>query len=75
MTTTVVPVAGTTLRTTHPCCGGAIRLRALEYVPRERYSRRCVGCGFGWTVTRTTLMERDGARLDRLDWDQEAPTA
>ena len=26
MATTVVPVAGTTLRTTHTCCGGAIRL-------------------------------------------------
>jgi hypothetical protein len=59
-----------TLKTTHPCCGGRVRLTALQGVPRERYERKCYGCGWTWTVTRTTVGERDGVRVDRLDWDQ-----
>lgn len=59
-----------TLRTTHPCCGGRVRLTAVPGVPRERYVRRCGGCGWIWDVERTTIRETlEGYRLDRLDWD------
>lgn len=57
-----------TLNTTYPCCGKVARFRAIDRVPRERYERVCHACETRWEVTRSSLGERDGVRLDKLEW-------
>lgn len=68
---TTLPVL--TLGTTYPCCGKVARFRAIDRIPRERYERICHGCGTRWTVTRTFLADRDGVRLDKLEWADTGP--
>jgi len=62
-----------TLGTTYPCCGKVARFRAIDRIPRERYQRDCVACDTRYAVTRTHLGERDGVRLDTLDWVEVGP--
>lgn len=57
-----------TIGTTYPCCGKVARFRALDRVPRERYARVCYACCTRWEIARTTVGERDGVRVDRLNW-------
>jgi hypothetical protein len=62
-----------TLGTTYPCCGKVARFRAVDRVPRERYERVCLACDTRWTVTHTYHGDRDGVRLDLLDWADASP--
>lgn len=62
-----------TLGTVYPCCGRRARFLAIDRVPRERYVRLCHNCDTRWEVLRTTLGERDGVRLDKLDWTDAGP--
>jgi hypothetical protein len=58
-----------TLRATYPCCNGPARFVAIDAIPKEQYARTCGQCGTKWTVTRQTLSDVHGVRLDRLEWD------
>jgi len=58
-----------TLHATYPCCNGAARFIAIDAIPKEEYARTCGRCGTQWTVTRQTLADSSGVRLDRLEWD------
>jgi len=47
-------------------------LQATLHVPHERYERTCGGCGWNWSIDRTTTRDRDGIRIDTLDWEKSA---
>lgn len=52
-----------------PCCGVPVRLDAVTTIPVQRHDRTCSKCGLVYVLTRTTLVERTGTRVDQVMWD------